>query len=188
MGISTGGRRLRRLLCSHHEYGGTGIWIEDLTLITPPALFCVGYFQDRILWIICSGQLSDHDPLDLCLLIARITSVIHWCPVYSGWFKELFISVRKVAKEQTCIHMFVRICVTDRRRLRKRKQSLGSDFEMVCLTKFQEWGIMVCLSEYQKLKYKIIANHAKDRAPWVHHMYCAWVCTKANLYWQATWE
>jgi hypothetical protein len=31
----------------------------------PPALFCVGYFSDRVSRIICLGLTSNHDPSDL---------------------------------------------------------------------------------------------------------------------------
>jgi hypothetical protein len=35
---------------------------------TPAALFCVGYFPDKVLWTICLGLALKHDPPDLCLL------------------------------------------------------------------------------------------------------------------------
>jgi hypothetical protein len=41
------------------------------TLATLPALFCVGYFRDRVSRTICLGFTSNHDPPDLCLLSSQ---------------------------------------------------------------------------------------------------------------------
>jgi hypothetical protein len=45
-----------------------GLNSEPTPLATPPALFCEGFFWDRVSWIIVPRLASNHDPPDLCLL------------------------------------------------------------------------------------------------------------------------
>jgi hypothetical protein len=86
-------------MCKHNSilknycFGNTGVWTQGLKLArqvlchlsSPPALFCVGYFQDRGSWIIFLGW-----PWTLIFLISaswvRIIDVSHWCPANSFFF------------------------------------------------------------------------------------------------------
>jgi hypothetical protein len=45
------------------------------TWATPPTFFCIGYFQDTVSKTILLGWLWTVIPLDLCILIARITGM-----------------------------------------------------------------------------------------------------------------
>jgi hypothetical protein len=50
---------------------GTGAWTRALYLepLHQPYLVLIFFiFQDKVLWTICSGQASNHDPFDLCHL------------------------------------------------------------------------------------------------------------------------
>jgi hypothetical protein len=47
---------------------------------TPPALFCDGFFWDRVLWTVCLGWLWTTILLISASWVARITGVSHGCP------------------------------------------------------------------------------------------------------------
>jgi hypothetical protein len=50
---------------------------NSTTWATPPALFCVGHFRDRISGTTYPGLTLNCDPPDLCFLSRRITGVSH---------------------------------------------------------------------------------------------------------------
>jgi hypothetical protein len=50
------------------------------TWVTPPALFCTGYFWHRVSWTICLGWLQTTVLLISASQVARITGVSHQCP------------------------------------------------------------------------------------------------------------
>jgi hypothetical protein len=56
-----------------------GFELRASCLATVPAIFCVGYFPDRLLWTVC----PDWPPTLILRIsaswIARITSLNHWC-------------------------------------------------------------------------------------------------------------
>jgi hypothetical protein len=65
----------------------TGVWTQDLWFLgkcstawtTPPALFCVGYFWDRVSQNICLGWLWSMTLLTSASQVVRTTCVSHWC-------------------------------------------------------------------------------------------------------------
>jgi hypothetical protein len=57
----------------------------------PLETFCIscdGFFRDRVSGTICLWLTSNHHPTDLCLAVARIIGVSHWCMasrIYLKW-------------------------------------------------------------------------------------------------------
>jgi hypothetical protein len=71
-------------------FGSTGVELRALCLLdrhsttwtTPVALFCVGYFQDRVSCTIYLGWLQITILLISASWVARITGVSHWHPTW----------------------------------------------------------------------------------------------------------
>jgi hypothetical protein len=79
-------------------FPSTGVWIQGLILVhrhsttwvTPSALFCVGYFQDRVLGTICLGWPITWIFLISASWLARITGMSHraWIFIWLVWIFE----------------------------------------------------------------------------------------------------
>jgi hypothetical protein len=65
-----------------------GLNLGPIPRATPPARFCEGFFQDRILWTICQGRLWTRDSPISASCVVRITGVSHQCPAANifYWF------------------------------------------------------------------------------------------------------
>jgi hypothetical protein len=59
---------------------------------TPSALFCDGFFWDRVSWTICPSWLRTLILLISASWVARITGVSHWCPIIPFTFSYAFSS------------------------------------------------------------------------------------------------
>jgi hypothetical protein len=71
-------------------FGGTGVWTQGLMLATPPVLFCVGYFWDRVSFF-CPGWPPTVVLLISAFWVAGITGVNHRHPTWSVlWHTEVF--------------------------------------------------------------------------------------------------
>jgi hypothetical protein len=57
---------------------------------TPPALFCDGFFQDRVSWTICTSWLQTSLFLISASWVARITGVSHQCSALSSFSKGIY--------------------------------------------------------------------------------------------------
>jgi hypothetical protein len=53
------------------------------TWATPPALFCDGFFWDRVSQTICLGWVQTAVLLISASWVARITGESHWCPAWA---------------------------------------------------------------------------------------------------------
>jgi hypothetical protein len=80
--------------------------------VTPPALFYVEYFQDRVSQTICLGWLQTMFLLISSSLIARITGLSHWCPALIKYFKNLLyiLYITKNIAMSTLAHTSLGIC------------------------------------------------------------------------------
>jgi hypothetical protein len=52
----------------------------------PPALFCKGFFWDRVSWTICPGWLQTTSLLISASWVARITGTSQWCLASAGFY------------------------------------------------------------------------------------------------------
>jgi hypothetical protein len=66
------------------------------TWATPPALFCAGYFQDRVMWTICLSWLLTEILLISASQVARITGMTHWCPTTNTFWKAELAKVSQI--------------------------------------------------------------------------------------------
>jgi hypothetical protein len=83
----------------------TGVWTQDLTLwVTPPILFCDGFFWDRVSRTICLGWLWTTILLISTSWIARITG---------AWF-QWFISCWNFQSLQTSGWKLVLECLSSK--------------------------------------------------------------------------
>jgi hypothetical protein len=75
------------LLCLQPSFFFLWYWglnVGPTPWVTPSALFCDGFFCDRVSWTICPGWLRTAILLISASWVARITGVSHCCPaVYS---------------------------------------------------------------------------------------------------------
>jgi hypothetical protein len=95
-------------------FSSIGVWTEDLVFakqvfyhwVIMPALFCVGYFWDRVWWIFAWGWLRTMILLISASWVARITGVSHQHSAFSiFWsfpYNESLFPKHKSGKNITC--------------------------------------------------------------------------------------
>jgi hypothetical protein len=101
----------------------TGVWTQGLCLlgmcsttwVSPPALLCVGYFQDRVLQTLCLDWLWTEILLISASWVSRITDISHQHPaikfhlailflLFKNFFLEM-LTKREINKNQVNKHI-----------------------------------------------------------------------------------